>query len=60
MAWPKTDATHNHSNLGLPDKGRSIKEFVVCNSWNLEPSLALGCYQLSPYDSCEMKNYLKW
>ncbi len=23
--------------LGLPDKGRAIKELVVCNSWDLEP-----------------------
>ena len=39
--------------LGLPDKGRAIKELVVCNNWDLEPldllnGLALGCYQPSP------------
>ncbi len=40
------------AQLGLPDKGRAIKELVVCNSWDLEPwdllnGLALGCYQPS-------------
>ncbi len=53
MRWPKTDATHDHAQLGLPDKGRAIKGLVVCNIWNLEPQdllngLALGCYQPSP------------
>ncbi len=37
MPWPKTGATQYHAQLGLPDKGRAIKEFVVCNSWDLEP-----------------------
>ncbi len=42
-----------HTQLELPDKGRSIKELVVCNDWDLEPldllnGLALGCYQPSP------------
>ncbi len=46
-------ATQYHAQLGLPDKGRAIKELVVCNSWDLEPwdllnGLALGCYQPSP------------
>ena len=49
---PKTGATNYHAQLGLPDKGRAIKELVVCNSWDLEPldllnDLALGCYQPS-------------
>ncbi len=26
-----------HAQLGLPDKGRTIKDLVVCNSWDLEP-----------------------
>ena len=38
--------------LGLPDEGRAIKGYVVCNNWDLElldllNGLALGCYQ--PY-----------
>ena len=50
---PKTGATHYHAQLGLPDKGRTIKELVVCNNWDLEPldllnGLALGCYQPAP------------
>ncbi len=53
MSWPQTGATHYHAQLGLSDKGRAIKELVVCNSWDLEPydllnGLALGCYQPSP------------
>ena len=40
MSWLKTDATHYHAKLGLPDKGLAIKELVVC--WvllKLMPSL---------------------
>ena len=53
MPWPKTGATHYHAQLELPDKGRAIKELVVCNNWELEPldmlnGLALCCYQPSP------------
>ena len=53
MPWPKTGTTHNQAKIGLSNKGRSIKGFVVCNSWDLEPwdplnGLALGCYQPSP------------
>ncbi len=34
MPWPKkTGATHYHAQLGLPDKGRAIKGFVVC--WSM-------------------------
>ncbi len=45
---PKTGATHYYAQLGLPAKGRAIKELFVCNRWDLEPlyllnSLALGC-----------------
>ena len=41
------------TQLGLPDKVRSIKGLVVCNNKDLEPldqpnGLALGCYQPSP------------
>ena len=31
----KTGATHYHAQLGLPAKGRAIKGFVVCNSYDL-------------------------
>ncbi len=53
MPWPKTGATQYHAQLGLPDKGRTIKVLVVCTSWDLEPldllnGLALGCHQPSP------------
>ena len=46
----QTGATHYHTQLGLPDKGRAIKGLVVCNNWDLEPlellnGLAIGCYQ---------------
>ena len=42
-----------HAQLGLPDKGRAIKELVVYNSWDLKPwdllnGVALGFYQPSP------------
>ena len=53
MPWPQTNATQYHAQLGLPDKGRTIKGLVVRISWDLEPwdlldGLALGCYQPSP------------
>ena len=49
----KTGATHYHTQLGLSNKGRAIKGFVVCNGWDLEPldvlnGFSLGCYQPSP------------
>ncbi len=49
MPWPKTGATQY---LAQTDKGREIKELVVCNSWDLEPwdllnGVAQGCYQPS-------------
>ena len=53
MPFPQTGAIQCHAQLGLPDKGRTIKGLVVCNSWDLEPldmlnGLGLGCYQPSP------------
>ncbi len=53
MPWPQTGATQYNAQLGLSDKGRAIKGFVVCNNSNLEPldllnGLALGYYQPSP------------
>ena len=34
MLFPKTGV--NHAKFGLSDKGRAIKELVVCKGWNLE------------------------
>ena len=56
MPWPQTDA-----QLGLPDKGRTIKGLVVCNSWDLDTldllnGLALGCYQPSHEVLLQNKN----
>ena len=53
IQWTKIGAKNYHAELGLKDKGRSIKGLVVYNSWDLEPwdllyCLALGCYQPSP------------
>ena len=53
MPCSQTGTTQYHAQLGLPDIGRAIKGFVVCNNWDLEPldllnGLALGCYQPSP------------
>ena len=36
MPWPLTGATHNQSELGLPDKGHAIKGLVVCNVGSLK------------------------
>ena len=52
MPWPQTDAIQYHAKSGLPDKGRAIKGFIVCNDLELEPldlmnGLALGWYQVS-------------
>ena len=53
MPWLQTGGTQYHAQLGLPDKGRAIKGFVVCNNWDLEHfdllnGLPLGCYEPSP------------
>ena len=53
MPWPKTGATQNHAQLGLPDKVRGIKGLVVFNDLDLEPfallnGLSLDSYQPSP------------
>ncbi len=34
-ALTQTGATQYHAQLGLPDKGRTIKCLVVCNDWDL-------------------------
>ena len=31
IPWPKTGAILYHAQLRIPDKGRAIKEMVVCN-----------------------------
>ncbi len=31
----KTGATHYHEQLGLPDKGCTIKWLIVCNDWDV-------------------------
>ncbi len=53
MSWHQTGGNHYYAQLGLPDKGRAIKELVVCYHWDLEPldlinGLVLGCYQPYP------------
>ena len=49
MPLYKIGATHNHVQLGLPDKGRAIKGFVVCSSLDLLNGLnEQGCKQPSP------------
>ncbi len=35
MPWSQSGVTQYHT---VPDKGFAIKEFVVCNNWDLEPS----------------------
>ena len=45
--FPKTGKTHYHAQLGRPDKGRAIKELIVCNSWNVssfEPTIQISFY----------------
>ncbi len=49
MSWHQTGTTQYHAQLGLLDKGRAIKGFVVCNNWELKPAKRSGCcYQPSP------------
>ncbi len=52
MSLPHT-GSHYHAQLGLSDKDRVIKGFVVCNKWDQEHldrlnGLAKGCFQPSP------------
>ena len=45
--FPKTGKTHYNAQLGPPDKGRAIKELVVCNSWDvssLELTIQISFY----------------
>ncbi len=46
MPWPWIGATYYHAHLGIPDKGRTIKGLVVCNS--LDVSLIGPAYRSSP------------
>ncbi len=32
--WSKSRPAHYHAHLGLPDKGREIKELVVCRTFD--------------------------
>ena len=53
MPWTQTGVNQYHTLSGVPDIGRAMKGFVVCNDWDLEPvdllnGVALGCYQSSP------------
>ncbi len=53
VPWPQIGATQYHAQLGLPDKGRTIKELVFCNDWDLEHldlrnEQALGYYVNRP------------
>ncbi len=41
IPWLKTSATYYLAQLGLHDKGRTVKELFVFNSWNLEPLVLL-------------------
>ncbi len=50
---PNRHKTQYHAQLGIPDKGRTIKGLVVCNNRDLEAldlqnGLALGCYLTVP------------
>ena len=51
IAW--TGLSHYHAQLGLPEKGHTIKGLVIYNGWDLGSlelikGLALGCCQPSP------------
>ena len=49
MPWPTKKNSHA-AQLGLPDKGRTIKGLVAFNNRNLEPldlQNGLDCYQPS-------------
>ncbi len=50
MPWPKTGATHYHALLGLPYKGRAIKELRRFKYTALRPTKlsGRGCNQPSP------------
>ncbi len=56
MPWPKTSATQYHAQLGLLDKGRAIKGFVVCNIWDLDP---WGMRYVIEPTYCRTGSYLK-
>ena len=43
----KSSETHYNVQLGLSDKGRTVKGLVVCNDWDLEPLDLLKCLALS-------------
>ena len=37
MPWTQTGVTQYYTLSGVPDIGRAMKGFVVCNDWDLEP-----------------------
>ncbi len=37
MPWSQTGTTQYNAQLGLSDKGWTIKGLVVCNNWDLDP-----------------------
>ena len=50
MPWPKSDASLYYAQLRLIDKGRKIKELVVCNNLDvsaIEPAKRSGPTLLS-------------
>ncbi len=49
MPWPQTGATQYHAQLGLPDKGCTIKGLVVCNDKDLDPLDLLNCLGVQIY-----------
>ena len=52
MPWPQTGVTQYHAQVGLPDKGRAIKVFVVSDNWDLVP---LDCLTVWPGISWKKK-----
>ncbi len=54
MSWSETGATQFHAQLGVPDNGRAMNEFVVCYDRDqqhldlLNGMARYGCYQPFP------------
>ncbi len=42
---PKTGATHYHTHLGLPEKGRAIKEMDICSSNHAKSKICSKMHQ---------------
>ena len=59
--WSRKGITHLHSQLGLPDTCRAIKELIIYNSVNVSVfdllnDLVLCCYQLPHRYESYIKN----